>query len=518
MENKFKTIILSTINILTSFLIIAVAFTTRTLIDKAVEDKPVKIYIILLIIFTLIELSLRAIYQVLKNQMYLSIELNLKKELFSSLLDNEIPDSLKYHTGELSNIYLVDIKNIASGKTDTIPDIFANGSKAIFSFIALAIFDYKFLALLVAAGMLLYIVAKLFYRSIKNLQKESLELDGQINSFMQESIENIRVIKALDATENAKIKLLQKVEKTKKTKTKKNHRIEVAENGLSISMNISYLIAILYAIYKMMNKTMTYGDLYIFAQLVILFETPLMSFAGYINKINIYRTSEVRVKEILSLPKEDTTQVIPDFDEIVFDDVSFSYDKEVISHFSQSIKKNELILFKGPSGVGKTTLFYLLLGFLKPTSGHIYIKYKEDTYEVSAKTRGLFSYVGQSNILFSGSLFENIKFFNPNVTNEKILEVLELVNLRTELENREETIDIKLKEHGVGLSIGQIQRVLIAISLLQEKPIMLLDEFSSALDEENERSIVELLLKLNKTIIFISHRNIESNEIRRINL
>ena len=150
----------------------------------------------------------------------------------------------------------------------------------------------------------------------------------------------------------------------------------------------------------------------------------------------------------------------------------------------------------------------LLLGFLKPNSGNI----RFDSNIASKSTRNLISYVSVDNILFSLSIRENIKMLTGVTDINLINEALTKVNLLNEINNLDGKLDYKLTK-GKGLSEGQMERLSIALALLRDKPILLLDEITSQLDKDNEDLIINNLLSLNKTIIYITHkRNFSDNE------
>ena len=121
---------------------------------------------------------------------------------------------------------------------------------------------------------------------------------------------------------------------------------------------------------------------------------------------------------------------------------------------------------------------------------------------------GLFSYVVQDNILFSGTVRENIALFVNDANEEKIVEALKTACIYDELMQKEKGLDTPLYERGGGLSLGQIQRILLAINLLLDKEILLLDEFTSSLDKNTENQIVNNLLAINKSKMIITHHDL----------
>ena len=167
----------------------------------------------------------------------------------------------------------------------------------------------------------------------------------------------------------------------------------------------------------------------------------------------------------------------------------------------------KIIYIKGDSGKGKTTLINILLGFYS-YEGKVYVTNKDKQYDISEKTRSLFAYVPQENVLFSGTIRSNFKMFYPSISDEDIIKFLNEVKVYEELKEQG-GLEYNIYQRGKGLSIGQIQRILIAIALASLKPILVMDEFTSALDVHNEEAIASLVCSLNKTLIMVSHRNIK---------
>lgn len=182
-----------------------------------------------------------------------------------------------------------------------------------------------------------------------------------------------------------------------------------------------------------------------------------------------------------------------------FDDVTFRYakgDSEVLKNFTHEFKAGSKTAIMGETGIGKTTLFRLALGFVRPDSG-----------SVSAPDRKNFVFVPQGNSLMSGSVRYNLLLANPGADDELLWNVLRTACAEF-VKDLPGGLDFELGERGAGLSEGQAQRIAIARGLLRPGSIMLLDEISSALDEDTERELYRRLFTANpqKTMIIITHR------------
>ena len=188
--------------------------------------------------------------------------------------------------------------------------------------------------------------------------------------------------------------------------------------------------------------------------------------------------------------------------------LTFSYDKEpVINRSDLTINKGSICALMGESGTGKSTLFRLLLGLYKPSDGELFIKTKDGEIPLDSTMRRLFSYVPQGDMILSGSIRENITFLSGDVTEEKLENAAKQAVIYDFIKSLPDGFDTVIGERGLGLSEGQLQRFAIARALLNDAPILLLDECTSALDIETELKLLENLKEnRDKTVILITHR------------
>jgi ABC-type multidrug transport system fused ATPase/permease subunit len=180
-----------------------------------------------------------------------------------------------------------------------------------------------------------------------------------------------------------------------------------------------------------------------------------------------------------------------------FDDVSFSYakgDREILSHFTHHFAPGSKTAIMGQTGIGKTTLFRLILGFIQPTEGQL-------------KVAGTLCFVPQGNTLMSGTIRYNLQLAKPTATDDELREALHTA-CADFVADLPEGVDTELGERGSGLSEGQAQRIAIARGLLRGGDIMLLDEISSSLDEPTEQELYRRLFDHypSTTMLFITHR------------
>lgn len=197
--------------------------------------------------------------------------------------------------------------------------------------------------------------------------------------------------------------------------------------------------------------------------------------------------------------------------DIEFKNVTFKYknaNEPVISNFNLKIKAGETVAFVGESGAGKTTLINMVIGFLRPDSGEIFIDQKSmNSFSIQSYRKNI-SVVPQTPILFMGTVRENITYGMDNFSEEAVNKVIKEANLEDVIEGLPDGLETKITEHGGNLSGGQRQRVSIARAFIRDPRILILDEATSALDTISEKKIqdsIDSLVK-DRTTLIVAHR------------
>ncbi len=196
--------------------------------------------------------------------------------------------------------------------------------------------------------------------------------------------------------------------------------------------------------------------------------------------------------------------------EIAFNNVSFAYNEsgDVLTNFSLDIHSGETVAFVGETGVGKTTIASLITRFYDPTEGSITLD-GIDLRDITLKSlHDNISMVLQDVFLFHGTVMENIRYGAPNATDDEVYNAARLANAESFINELEHGYNTIVGERGVRLSGGQKQRIAIARAILRNKPILILDEATSAVDNRTERLIHEAIDKVieSRTTIIIAHR------------
>lgn len=180
----------------------------------------------------------------------------------------------------------------------------------------------------------------------------------------------------------------------------------------------------------------------------------------------------------------------------------------ILTDFSLEVGQGERIALVGASGAGKTSVLQILLGFVEPSGGEVWVKGKRLNADTLEGWRSEIGYVAQKPYLFAGTILENLRFGKPQATREEAAEAARRALAHDFIQQLPQGYDTVLGEGGTRLSGGQAQRLAIARAFLKDSPLLLLDEVTSGLDEESEQEVLTALAKLceGKTVLFTTHR------------
>ncbi len=436
-------------------------------------------------------------------------EIHLRTSVFSSILRGEYANYVEKHSGDLMTRLTADVQMVSDNYVHIFPAMIAFVVRILSGAVALYQIDKNFAVVFVFCGTLIALVAAFSRKHIKKLHRRVQEKDSKVRSFMQEMIENMFAIKVFGIEE--------KIIKISGRQQKKFYREKVKKRGFSIIAGISFslafaigfLAAVAYGSYGVLNGTLTFGSVVAIVQLVNQLQSPVVGVTGVLPAFFAMTTSAQRLMEI-SGEKDDVTEDVyidyEDFVSIKVRDVVFGYGEEnVVSGASFTVNKGEFVGIKGPSGSGKSTVLKLITGLYPVDDGKVTVETKDKEYDCKY-TRKLFSFVPQGNMLFSGTVRENLTILNPEATDEEIHNALTTVSgeFAYELEGG---LDFVLGEDGTGISEGQAQRLAIARALLADSKILLMDESTSALDAETEKKVIDNLRQMNDvTVIIITHK------------
>jgi ATP-binding cassette subfamily B protein len=390
------------------------------------------------------------------------------------------------------------------------------------SFFAVAILLFRInwiLALLVFIPVPLLIIGSAwFWRNLHPLFLRQGSLIGHMHSFLTESFQGLRVVKAL-SKENYRINQFHTINRELSDTQIKTQTIFGCFNEIMFFIMSSGVTLVWYYSANMITSIspqMTLGDLFAFIGYVWLFYGPLQWFSVILNWMTHAFSGAERIFEIIDSNQEQRDPIdaidIPSVKGFIeFNNVHFSYErgKETIKGISFKIKAGEIIGLVGRSGAGKSTIINLLTRFFEPDSGDILVDNHSIKQVKLLQLRQNIGLVQQEPFLFNSTIAENIAWgCEDQISFRKIVEAARAANAHDFIIRKPDGYDTLVGDGGVSLSGGERQRIAIARAILQNPPILILDEATSSVDNKTEHQIQEAIHTFMKgrTTIAIAHR------------
>ncbi len=501
-ENKSTIIGLSVLSCTVSLLVVAFAYFIKLVLDSVNDARLFLIFAIATGALVLAEVGCKFLYAYLVNKVIIKAENAVKKQAFSSFLNKDYRQAEELEDADVLMRITSDCKIVAEGVITYIPEFVGLLSRIIASLAVLFFVDAIFAAGLLGLGIIVYFATKILRRRNKLLHKQSQQAEGEVLSFYKEGISHSFLFKLLGSGKQIENRC-NDIQGKYQTARLRYARFNVFINSsFLLFMRLSYLVAVLWAAASI-AKGGSIGNLFAMIQLIAQIEGPFGSISGLIPKY--YRTLG-SIERILALegvaPAPQLN--IEQFDSpISVENLSFGYSEgeEQLSGVSLTIAPRDFIAIVGRSGGGKSTLLKCIMGMYAPRAGSVTYK-GEDI----SRCQSLFSYVPQGNFLIPGTIADNLLLFAPKATKEDIEKVLEITMLKDKIAALPNGINGSVSDFGAGLSEGEGQRLSIARALLVGRPVLVLDECTSALDEATEKAILENIKSLGKTVLLVSHK------------
>lgn len=508
-------ILTSIINVLISISLIWLASLSKDIIDNSVKHGAdgMGLFIVFLFGTIIIQVLLDAALSMLNVRIGGKLTIALRNYMFSRIIHKKYSGVFDHHTGDLLNRFTSDIDQISSGFLGIIPSVCSMLSKIIAGVGALIVQNYIFGIIVLLLGFVFPLIGRFISKRFKYMHKEVQKTEGQARSFLQESFANIVVIKTFVSETPILNKLNEYMNANLKMKLKRNLLTIAMHISLYSFFTFGYYIVMVWGAFQIAVGAISYGMLNYYLQLISILRAPLQNISGIIPQYYSAIASAERLMEIEEIDDEaepiseqELNAVKESFSFIRVENLTFAYDEELIlNNCNFDIERNSITAITGESGCGKSTIFKIILGLYDPDGGSITFN---GEFPINASTRPMFAYVPQGNMILSGSIRDNLTLYNPNISEEHLIEATKAAVIYDYIKTLPHGFDTILSERGAGLSEGQIQRLSIARALLFDAPILLFDESTSALDEETETALLSNIKHTTgKTVLFITHRN-----------
>ncbi|GIV57793.1 MAG: protein-tyrosine-phosphatase [Rhodothermaceae bacterium] len=371
------------------------------------------------------------------------------------------------------------------------------------------------LALLVLVTLPLYALPTVrLGRRIRHVSQKQRRQEGAMASTAAESLGAIRVVKALSLEDTFAESFSGQNNKSLKDGVKARRLAARLQGSVQVMTAASTALVLWYGTHLVLRGTLSPGDLLVFLSYLKAMFRPMSDFAKYASRLAKASAAADRVLDLFDREPDltDHPEAVPapSFRGAVrFERVTFGYTPghPVLRDVTLEIAPGERVAIVGPSGSGKSTLVSLLPRLYDPDRGQVCIDGRDIRAYTLASLRAQISVVLQDNVLFAASVRDNIAYGAPDVSFEAIQAAARLANAHDFIQRMPEGYDTILGERGVTLSAGQRQRLAIARAAVRDAPLLVLDEPTTGLDEENERAVVEALERLarGRTTFLVTH-------------
>ena len=506
---------------------VALALASRELIDSAVagDGRHLGLWALAVLVVVGGSLLLSIASSALGEYLTGRLTISLQQGLLAALYQKNYAGIARFHSGELLNRMFSDVGVVVGGVTGLPPAVAYLSFRLIGAAAALLALAPGLTLVFLAVGALVCLVMTLLRGLLKGLHKQVQEARGTVRSFLQEALGSLLVTKVFRAEERVLARSSGFQERYFRIRMKRQAFSLLGGAGFGLIFQAGYFLTMVWGCWQILVGAVSFGTLTALLQLVSQIQSPFSGFSGLISRYFSTLASAERLMELENLPDEphretetgaaflrERERLYRELRTICFEHVDFSYGRSpVLEDVSFQIEKGDFVSVTGLSGGGKSTLFLLLLGAYQPTAGHISFRMSPDAgkpeLEPGQDVRKLFAYVPQGNGLFSGTLRENVTFFQPEAEEGAVWEALRVACADGFVRDLPEGLDTMLGEHGCGLSEGQMQRVAVARAILSGAPVLLLDEATSALDEATEAELLENIAALqDRTCLIVTHR------------
>ena len=493
------------------------------LVDDGISNNNIQ-FVVYLLIAQLILYTSTNVLEFIQGWIFLNVNTKLSINLISDFLKKLITMPLSFFDSKLTTDIMLRVDD-----HNRIEEFFSNHSlQFLISIIVFLIYSVLLLNYSWPVFIFFIIVSIIsvlwvyqFQGQRKYIDYKRFEIETENKNILYEIVNGISDLKINNAT-NYKTEQWQKTETDLFKLNKSNMLLELKQSiGINYLSQLKNTLIIGYVAYLVINQQLTFGALLSISFIIGQLTLPIESFILYLYSyqdasISIDRLSDVYRKKdeeqlFLEHKENNREQISYNNNSIQFSNAKYSYlgpnSPSLFENLNIDFPLNQVTAIVGTSGSGKTTIIKLLLKYYQLLEGEIRYKGKNIDLIKPEKWRDLISVVFQEGYVFSDSVKGNITL-GSEFDEERFKKAIYLSNSHEFIDKLPQKELTKIGENGLGLSKGQVQRILIARAMYKDPEIIILDEATSALDAENERIIHDNLQEFfkNRTVIIIAHR------------
>ncbi len=473
--------------------------------------------------FGLFGIALGALTSRLNVKIQTRVHQQMRADVFDRVLATDWEAVAEFHSGDLLNRAGGDTDRVAGAVLGFFPGFITGGVQFLGSLAIILYYDPVMALIALAGAPVLALSSKYLMRRMREFGLEARRISSEITAFNAEAFQNVQFIKAFNLTDRFSERMRALQRKSYDYVMRHNLFSIATSSALSLVGRAVSFTVFGWSVYRLWTGDISFGTMTLFLQLAGGLSASFHALVGIVPTMVSAGTSARRVMDIVEMPGENSgaeTRAEEMRKEasgkgvaVSLKRASFAYRNghEVFCDVDLTASPGETVALVGPSGEGKTTLLRVLLGLVSLREGTAEAYLAGDSASalpVGPGTRRLFSYVPQGNMLFSGTVAENLRMVKPEASDAELLSALRDACVDEEVLSLPQGLDSPVGERGHGFSEGQAQRISIARALLGDAPVLLLDEATSALDADAERKVLENIRARDrrKTVILATHR------------
>lgn len=444
----------------------------------------------------------------------------IRADVFSRFLSIDWQSSLDYHSGDLLSRISSDVSTVSDSILALLPGLITGVIQFAGTLLIILIFDPVMALIALLSAPVTVLMSRFLISNMRSFGEKLKQAQARLTGFYEEALQNLQAIKSFSLNKKFCARLDELQELYRDVSLDYNLFSVKTHSLLSLIGFAVSGLCFAWGVYRLWSGYISFGTMVLFIQLASLVSSSFSALVSLVPTAINATVSARRVMTILELPMEnmsvdsDAAAVMKNAQGhgigIHIEELGFSYagGRPVFHGLSLHAEPGEIIGVVSPSGGGKTSLIRALLGLVAIDRGSIRLESGGASAPLAPCMRPLMSYVAQEKVVFTGTIAESLRMSCPDATEAGIEKALRLACAWDFVSALPEGINTPLKERGLGLSEGQIQRLAIARALLSKAPVLLLDEATSALDMATERVVLRNMLSgsRRRTVIVTTHR------------
>lgn len=443
---------------------------------------------------------------------------SMRRDAFNTLASLPVSFFDTHQTGDVISVISYDIDTINSSLSSDLVQMIASVITVCGSFVMMLSISPHLILVFVVTIPISVLFTRFRSKRVRPLYRRRSKKLGELNGFIEEIMGGLKTTKAYSREQVFIDRFDVKNDEAVEANYEADHFSCITGPTVTFINNLSLALISIFGALMYMAGGITLGNISSFVLYSRRFSGPINEFANIISDLQSALAAAERVLRLIDEKGEPADRPnaavlgadAPVRGDVRLDGVSFGYSEgqTVLNNVTFNAERGRVIAIVGPTGCGKTTIINLLMRFYDATTGEIRVDGSEVRDITRSSLRGAYTMVLQDTWLFHGTVFENIAYGKKDVTREDVERAAKAARIHGYIMSLPDGYDTVLSDNGVNISKGQKQLLTIARAMLLDSPMLILDEATSNVDTQTERSIQDAMLKLmnGRTCFVIAHR------------